>query len=254
MGRCIVSRGSEGVSFLLESDHGEKIVVSKAYASLDTCKKGIAALIGEGRTAPLVWRGKKAPNPKIEVFKDEAGYRFVLRSVNGKDVLSSRPYATEKALRRAVAMLRRALDSCEVIFCREAEEKVLRIAGSKQAPRGAGKAKRKQAFAATSKKETIAAPKSAPPSYTEEDPDFSFAKDAATPLDKVEPAGESERAPIGQKAAEIRRKDEKISLGTVHRVSGVSPAKGTSSSLVDAARRKEKDGISRGIFGRLFKK
>ena len=54
MGCFVISQTATGVRFLLRSDAGQTLAISKNYASLDTCKKGIRSLITILPGAPVV--------------------------------------------------------------------------------------------------------------------------------------------------------------------------------------------------------
>ena len=104
MGRFILSRDASGVRFLLESDTGRTLAVSKQYATLDAAKKGICSLVYYAPIIPLIDTtvGESAPNPKFELlqamFQDclnillvhkKLDYRYYLRFVLNYYYLSS---------------------------------------------------------------------------------------------------------------------------------------------------------------------
>ena len=122
MGRFIVTRTADGVRFLLESSSGMALATSRCYKNLDACKKGIASLVADLPTVPLVdaTEGKRAPNPKVELIASGRGYAFLIKAPNGKTVIASPDYATKKAARRAVSMLRAAVLDATLVFVREA--------------------------------------------------------------------------------------------------------------------------------------
>ncbi len=122
MGRFIISRSAAGERFLLQSDAGRVLCVSREYATLDACKKGIASLIKFAPTAPLVdsTAGERGANPKFELTATEGGFAFELKSANGKSVIASGVYATKKACLRAVSMLRSGVVGAELFFSRPA--------------------------------------------------------------------------------------------------------------------------------------
>ena len=94
MSRFIISRGALGVRFLLKADNGRTLAVSKYYATLDACKKGICSLTFYAPIAPLVDAtvGEYGANPKFEITKGESGgYCYALKSANGKKRAVLRP-------------------------------------------------------------------------------------------------------------------------------------------------------------------
>lgn len=118
MGKFIISRSLAGDRFLLQSDHGQTLAVSRHYATLDACKKGIASLIVNAPVMPVrdATVGEYGPNPKFEIVAQENGFAFLVKSANGKSVINSPVYATKKACLRAIAMLRRGVCDCEILF------------------------------------------------------------------------------------------------------------------------------------------
>ncbi|MBE6604625.1 MAG: DUF1508 domain-containing protein [Ruminococcaceae bacterium] len=118
MGKFIVSRTQSGVSFDLLDDKGRRLATSRTYATLDACKKGIASLIVNAPVVPLLdsSAGEYGPNPKFEVVASDEGYGFMLKSANGKSVITSPTYATKKACLRAASMLRKGVVDAKVLF------------------------------------------------------------------------------------------------------------------------------------------
>ena len=118
MGCFVISQTAAGVRFLLRSDAGQTLAVSKNYASLDTCKKGIRSLILTLPQAPVVdlCAGESGPNPKCEIDGKEGAYVYRFKSPNGKTVIESRPVQTEKAALRAISMLKEAVAEPKMMF------------------------------------------------------------------------------------------------------------------------------------------
>ena len=129
MGRFIVSRTATGECFLLQSDVGRVLCVSREYATLDACKKGIASLVRFAPKAPIVdsTAGECGANPKFEITRTVGGFVFELKSANGKSVIVSGTYATKKACLRAIAMLRGGVANAEVFFSRPAGLQLLKM-------------------------------------------------------------------------------------------------------------------------------
>ena len=122
MGRFILSRDASGVRFLLESDKGRALAVSRRYATLDAAKKGICSLVYYAPIVPLIdtAAGERAPNPKFELLEDENGFGYAMKSANGKVVIAAGGFATRKACLRAIAMLRTGVQGADVLFARPA--------------------------------------------------------------------------------------------------------------------------------------
>lgn len=122
MGRFILSRDASGVRFLLESDTGRTLAVSKQYATLDAAKKGICSLVYYAPIIPLIDTtvGESAPNPKFELLQEKDGFAYAMKSANGKVVIAAGGFATRKACLRAVSMLRTGVQGAEVLLAKSA--------------------------------------------------------------------------------------------------------------------------------------
>lgn len=122
MGRFILSRDASGVRFLLESDTGRTLAVSKQYATLDAAKKGICSLVYYAPIIPLIdtAAGESAPNPKFELLQEKDGFAYAMKSANGKVVIAAGGFATRKACLRAIAMLRTGVQGAEVLLAKPA--------------------------------------------------------------------------------------------------------------------------------------
>lgn len=122
MGRFIVSRSAVGVRFLLQSDKGRTLAVSRDYATLDACKKGICSLVTYLPLSPVVdtAAGERGPNPKCEIAGKGEGYIYFVKSPNGKTLLTCQPMQTKKAVLRALAMLKEGVLGAEVLLWQRA--------------------------------------------------------------------------------------------------------------------------------------
>ena len=105
------------------------MAVSKPYANLDACKKGIVSLFSVLKTAPVKEAREGGPNPKCEITEGDHGFSFTVKSRNGKVVLTSVPYATKKACLRALSILRQCGEECDVLFDRQAGLLPLTVGG-----------------------------------------------------------------------------------------------------------------------------
>ncbi len=118
MGQFIITRTPKGDRFQLKSDSGRTLAVSRHYATLDACKKGIASLVINAPLMPVVdaAAGEYGPNPKFEIVGADGGLSFWVKSPNGKTVITSPVYATKKACLRAISMLRQGVVDFEILF------------------------------------------------------------------------------------------------------------------------------------------
>ena len=118
MGKFIITRTALGDRFCLMSDSDRTLAVSRHYATLDACKKGIASLVTNAPTMPVrdTTAGEYGKNPKFEIIARDKGVAFLVKSPNGKAVITSPTYATKKACLRAISMLRLGVRDCEILF------------------------------------------------------------------------------------------------------------------------------------------
>ena len=122
MGKFIITRSAAGDRFSLVSESGRTLAVSRHYATLDACKKGIASLIINAPLMPVVdaTLGEYGPNPKFEIVSATGGVAYLVKSPNGKTVITSPDYATKKACLRAISMLRTGVLDVEILLYNKA--------------------------------------------------------------------------------------------------------------------------------------
>lgn len=103
MGAFKIKKSASGkYIFDLVAGNGQIICTSQQYASLDTCKNGIASVQKNCVAAPIEDQTKEGfateKNPKWEVYLDNGGnhFRFRLKAANGEPILASQGYK-EKA-------------------------------------------------------------------------------------------------------------------------------------------------------------
>ncbi len=205
MGKFIISRSAAGDRFCLQSDIGHTLAVSRHYATLDACKKGIASLIVNAPVIPVLDAtvGEYGPNPKFEIIAADKGFAFLMKSANGKSVLHSPAYATKKACLRAIAMLRRGVADYELLF--HTKEGLTPL--TMKAPAGAAAkpaADPAPAVIRPKKKPVLAVPETdldVPPELDLPDP-IAEADDIAEPADTVETIGATEITQPVEKAEE----------------------------------------------------
>ena len=99
MGKFVIRQTEKGCRFNLKAGNGQVIATSQLYASLATCKKGIASVRACAPAAGVEDQTKdefeKIKHPKFEVYTDKAGeYRFRLRAKNGQNIAASEGYVS----------------------------------------------------------------------------------------------------------------------------------------------------------------
>ena len=109
MGKFVIRQTATGIKFDLKASNGEVIATSEVYASLDSCKNGIASVQKNAPIAAIEDQTKEGfetqKNPKFEIYLDKAGeFRFRLQAANGQVIAVSEGY-------KALASCRNGIDS-----------------------------------------------------------------------------------------------------------------------------------------------
>ena len=113
MGKFVIKdTKSGGVKFDLKATNGQVIASSQVYASLNSCKKGIASVINNAPVAEIedqtVEGYARIRNPKFEIYNDKAGEaRFRLKAKNGQIIATSEGYTTMKACLNGIASVKK---------------------------------------------------------------------------------------------------------------------------------------------------
>ena len=110
-------RTPTGFRFELIAANGQPVAGSEVYSTRAACVKGGKSMAAVARKAPCVdlTRGETAANPRFEIFRDKAGgYRFRLRSRNGKIIAASEPYQTRRGAAQGVEAARRSASEANV--------------------------------------------------------------------------------------------------------------------------------------------
>lgn len=109
MGKFVIRQTATGVKFDLKASNGEVIATSEVYASLDSCKNGIASVQKNAPVAAIEDQTKEGfetqKNPKFEIYVDKAAeFRFRLQAANGQIIAVSEGY-------KALASCKNGIDS-----------------------------------------------------------------------------------------------------------------------------------------------
>ncbi len=112
MGKFVIRNTNTGVKFDLKATNGEVIATSEVYATLASCKKGIASV---AKNAPIanvedqtVEGFEKQKHPKFELYTDKAGeFRFRLKATNGEIIAVSEGYKTMASCQNGVASVKK---------------------------------------------------------------------------------------------------------------------------------------------------
>ena len=123
MGKFAINKTNTGFNFQLKAGNGETIGISEVYASLASCKKGIASVQKNAPVAgvqDLTDEGAAAvKHPKFEVYTDKkCEFRFRLKATNGEVILASEGYAKKASCLNGIESVRKNADS-EIVLPQE---------------------------------------------------------------------------------------------------------------------------------------
>lgn len=119
MGKFVIQKTATGYKFDLKAANGETVAVSEVYSARAACVKGVRSVASCAPGAPLAdltgGVGELPANPRFEMFLDKSGgYRFRLRSRNGKVLVASQGYGTKAACENGIESVRKnALSNTE---------------------------------------------------------------------------------------------------------------------------------------------
>ncbi len=124
MGKFTIRETNGKFNFRLKTDNGLVIATSQQYATLLTCKAGIASVRANAAAAAVEDQTQEGfavlAHPKFEMYVDTAGeFRFRLKAKNGQIIAASQGYQSLDACMNGVKSVREnAANSAE-----EMEEK-----------------------------------------------------------------------------------------------------------------------------------
>ena len=113
MGKFVIKSAAKGkgVMFNLKAGNGEVIASSQVYASMKSCKQGIASVVRNAPIAPIedqTAEGAQEKCPKFEVYADKAGeFRFRLKATNGQIIAVGEGYKAKKSCLNGIESIRK---------------------------------------------------------------------------------------------------------------------------------------------------
>lgn len=121
MGKFVIRTVKTGTKFNLKASNGEVIATSEIYASMASCKNGIASVAKNAPIANLedqtVEGFATEKNPKFEVYTDKAGeFRFRLKARNGEIIAVSEGYKTKPSCLNGVESVRKNAVDAPVVM------------------------------------------------------------------------------------------------------------------------------------------
>ena len=120
MGKFAIKKTGTGFNFQLKAGNGEPIGISEVYASLASCKKGIASVQKNAPVAgvqDLTDEGAAAvKHPKFEVYTDKKGeFRFRLKATNGQVIATSEGYKAEASCVNGIESVKKNAVDAEIV-------------------------------------------------------------------------------------------------------------------------------------------
>ena len=120
MGKFVIKQTATGYNFQLKAGNGEAIGVSEVYASLASCKKGIASVQKNAPVAgvqDLTEEGAAVKHPKFEIYVDKKEeFRFRLKATNGEVILASEGYAKKASCLNGIESVRKNAADGEIVL------------------------------------------------------------------------------------------------------------------------------------------
>ena len=119
-GKFVIKETKTGVKFDLKAANSEVILSSEVYASLASCKSGIASVRANAPVAAIedqtVEGFAKEKNPKFEVYTDKSGdTRFRLKAKNGQIIGTGEAYKSKASCQNGIASVKKnAVDAVVV--------------------------------------------------------------------------------------------------------------------------------------------
>ena len=112
MGKFIIRETASGIKFDLKATNGQVIASSQVYASVASCKKGIASVAKNAPIAAVedqtVENYAAEKNPKFEIYADKGGeFRFRLKAKNGQIIAVSEGYTTMAKCKNGIASVQK---------------------------------------------------------------------------------------------------------------------------------------------------
>ena len=119
MGKFEIKPAKAGVMFNLKAGNGEVIATSQVYASLKSCKNGIASVQKNAPIAAIedqTVEAEKEKNPKFEVYADKSGqFRFRLKAANGQIIATGEAYKAKKSCLNGIASIRKNAPDAKIV-------------------------------------------------------------------------------------------------------------------------------------------
>ena len=112
MGKIVIKETKTGIKFDLKATNGQVIASSQVYASVASCKKGIASVAKNAPIAAVedqtVENYAAEKNPKFEIYADKGGeFRFRLKASNGQIIAVSEGYTTMAKCKNGIASVQK---------------------------------------------------------------------------------------------------------------------------------------------------
>ena len=120
MGKFVIKDGKDGKpSFNLVAGNGQVIGRSQQYASLKTCKAGIASVRKncDAHVEDQTVEGYETlKHPKFEIYTDKAGeFRFRLKAANGENILASEGYKAKASCINGIESVGKNAPEAEIV-------------------------------------------------------------------------------------------------------------------------------------------
>ena len=121
MGKFVIRKTKGGTKFDLKASNGEVIATSEVYASVASCKAGIASVQKNAPGANIenqtVEGYKTEKHPKFEVYTDKRGeFRFRLKASNGRIIAVGEGYKAIKSCLNGIESVKKNAPDAKIVI------------------------------------------------------------------------------------------------------------------------------------------
>ena len=122
MGKFVIKSAAngKGLKFDLKATNGQVIASSQVYASMKSCRNGIASVVRNAPIAPIedqTEEGAQEKCPKFELYVDKAGeFRFRLKATNGQIIATGEGYKAKKSCLNGIESIRKNAPDAPIEF------------------------------------------------------------------------------------------------------------------------------------------
>lgn len=120
MGKFIILPVSDGFKFFLKAKNGESLIVSSAYLSVASCKRGIERMCESALLSTIEDQTtsdyENLKPPKFEIYKEKnKAFYFKLRTTDNDIIARSKPYTSKASCMKGIESVKRNAAVFEIL-------------------------------------------------------------------------------------------------------------------------------------------